>query len=209
MDFITIIDYIGTFAFAISGIRLAAAKKFDLFGAYVVGFVTAVGGGTMRDLMLGVTPFWMEQISYFLITGFALLFVIIFRRLVVRLNNTFFIFDAIGIGLFTVVGVEKSLAAGYPMWVNIIMGSITGAAGGMFRDIFINEVPLIFRKDIYAMACVIGGIVYHLCLLLGASHLATQIISAITVILTRVLSVRYGISLPSLKAVEEEEKSEK
>ncbi|MGN1210660.1 MAG: trimeric intracellular cation channel family protein [Candidatus Cryptobacteroides sp.] len=204
MDFITIIDYIGTFAFAISGIRLAAAKKFDLFGAYVVGFVTAVGGGTMRDLMLGVTPFWMEQISYFLITGFALLFVIIFRRLVVRLNNTFFIFDAIGIGLFTVVGVEKSLEAGYPMWVNIIMGSITGAAGGMLRDIFINEVPLIFRKDIYAMACVIGGVVYHLCLRLGISHLATQIISAITVILTRVLSVRYGISLPSLKAVEEE-----
>ncbi len=204
MDFITIIDYIGTFAFAISGIRLAAAKKFDLFGAYVVGFVTAVGGGTMRDLMLGVTPFWMEQISYFLITGFALLFVIIFRRLVVRLNNTFFIFDAIGIGLFTVVGVEKSLAAGYPMWVNIIMGSITGAAGGMFRDIFINEVPLIFRKDIYAMACVIGGVVYYLCLWLGASHLATQIISAITVILTRVLAVRFGISLPSLKAVEEE-----
>ena len=204
MDFITIIDYIGTFAFAISGIRLAAAKKFDLFGAYVVGFVTAVGGGTMRDLMLGVTPFWMEQISYFLITGFALLFVIIFRRLVVRLNNTFFIFDAIGIGLFTVVGVEKSLAAGYPMWVNIIMGSITGAAGGMLRDIFINEVPLIFRKDIYAMACVIGGVVYHLCIWLGVSHLATQIISAITVILTRVLAVRFGISLPSLKAVEEE-----
>ncbi|MGM9747834.1 MAG: trimeric intracellular cation channel family protein [Candidatus Cryptobacteroides sp.] len=204
MDFITIIDYIGTFAFAISGIRLAAAKKFDLFGAYVVGFVTAVGGGTMRDLMLGVTPFWMEQISYFLITGFALLFVIIFRRLVVRLNNTFFIFDAIGIGLFTVVGVEKSLAAGYPMWVNIIMGSITGAAGGMLRDIFINEVPLIFRKDIYAVACVIGGVVYHLCLWLGVSHLATQIISAITVILTRVLAVRFGISLPSLKAVEEE-----
>lgn len=203
MDFITIIDYIGTFAFAISGIRLAAAKNFDIFGAYVVGFVTAIGGGTLRDLFLGMTPFWMEQPSYVVITAVALVFVIVFRKQVVKLNNTFFIFDAIGIGLFTVVGVERSLEAGFPMWVNIIMGSITGAAGGMFRDIFINEVPLIFRKDIYAVACVLGGVTYYICLWLGCSHILTQIISAISVILIRILSVRFGISLPSLKPIEE------
>ncbi len=203
MDFITIIDYIGTFAFAISGIRLAAAKNFDIFGAYVVGFVTAIGGGTLRDLLLGMTPFWMEQPSYVVITAVALVFVIVFRKQVVKLNNTFFIFDAIGIGLFTVVGVERSLEAGFPMWVNIIMGSITGAAGGMFRDIFINEVPLIFRKDIYAVACVLGGVTYYICLWLGCSHILTQIISAISVILIRVLSVRFSISLPSLKPIEE------
>ena len=203
MDFITIIDYIGTFAFAISGIRLAAAKNFDIFGAYVVGFVTAIGGGTLRDLFLGMTPFWMEQPSYVVITAVALVFVIVFRKQVVKLNNTFFIFDAIGIGLFTVVGVERSLEAGFPMWVNIIMGSITGAAGGMFRDIFINEVPLIFRKDIYAVACLLGGVTYYICLWLGCSHILTQIISAISVILIRILSVRFGISLPSLKPIEE------
>ena len=203
MDFITIIDYIGTFAFAISGIRLAAAKTFDIFGAYVVGFVTAIGGGTLRDLFLGMTPFWMEQPSYVVITAVALVFVIVFRKQVVKLNNTFFIFDAIGIGLFTVVGVERSLEAGFPMWVNIIMGSITGAAGGMFRDIFINEVPLIFRKDIYAVACVLGGVTYYICLWLGCSHILTQIISAISVILIRILSVRFSISLPSLKPIEE------
>ncbi|MDY5356616.1 MAG: trimeric intracellular cation channel family protein [Candidatus Cryptobacteroides sp.] len=203
MDFITIIDYIGTFAFAISGIRLAAAKNFDIFGAYVVGFVTAIGGGTLRDLLLGMTPFWMEQPSYVVITAVALVFVIVFRKQVVKLNNTFFIFDAIGIGLFTVVGVERSLEAGFPMWVNIIMGSITGAAGGMFRDIFINEVPLIFRKDIYAVACVLGGVTYYICLWLGYSHILTQIISAISVILIRILSVRFSISLPSLKPIEE------
>ena len=140
MEFINIIDYIGTFAFAISGIRLAAAKNFDWFGAYVVGFVTAVGGGTLRDLMLDVTPFWMEHVSYMVITGLALVFVLIFRKYVVRLDNTFFIFDAVGIALFTVVGVEKSIAAGFPMWVNVIMGTITGAAGGMFRDIFIKDI---------------------------------------------------------------------
>ena len=203
MDFITIIDYIGTFAFAISGIRLAAAKNFDIFGAYVVGFVTAIGGGTLRDLFLGMTPFWMEQPSYVVITAVALVFVIVFRKQVVKLNNTFFNFNAIGIGLFTVVGVERSLEAGFPMWVNIIMGSITGAAGGMFRDIFINEVPLIFRKDIYAVACVLGGVTYYICLWLGCSHILTQIISAISVILIRILSVRFSISLPSLKPIEE------
>ena len=162
MDFITLIDYAGTFAFAISGIRLAAAKNFDVFGAYVVGFVTAVGGGTLRDMMLDITPFWMEQPSYVIITAIALLFVALFRKSVVKLNNTFFIFDAIGIGLFTVVGVERSMAAGFPVWVNIIMGAVTGSVGGILRDIFINEVPLIFRKDIYAVACVLGAVVYYI-----------------------------------------------
>ncbi|MCM1178298.1 MAG: trimeric intracellular cation channel family protein [Clostridium sp.] len=202
LDFIRLIDYIGTFAFAISGIRLAAAKNFDIFGAYVVGFVTAVGGGTLRDLMLDVTPFWMEQPSYVVITGLALLFVIGFRKYVVRFDNTFFIFDAIGIGLFTVVGVERSIAAGFPVWVNIIMGAITGAAGGMVRDVLINEVPLIFRKDIYAVACVLGGVAYYICVLIGCSHLATQIVAALTVILTRILSVRFGVSLPALRNIE-------
>ena len=203
MEFINIIDYIGTFAFAISGIRLAAAKNFDWFGAYVVGFVTAVGGGTLRDLMLDTTPFWMEHLSYLIVTGLALIFVLIFRKYVVRLDNTFFIFDAVGIALFTVVGVEKSLEAGFPVWVNVIMGTITGAAGGMFRDIFINEVPLIFRTDIYAMACLLGGIVYHLCLWLGLDTVLTQLIAAVSVFLIRVLAVHFHISLPALKSIDQ------
>ena len=202
MEFINIIDYIGTFAFAISGIRLAAAKNFDWFGAYVVGFVTAVGGGTLRDLMLDVTPFWMEHVSYVIVTALALVFVLIFRKYVVRLDNTFFIFDAVGIALFTVVGVEKGIAARFPIWVNIIMSTITGAAGGMFRDIFINEVPLIFRKEIYAMACLSGGVVYYLCVWVGMNTVATQIIAAVSVILVRILSVHFRISLPSLKNID-------
>ena len=141
IDFITFCDYVGTFAFAISGIRLASAKQFDWFGAYVVGVVTAVGGGTLRDVMLGATPFWMLQSSYLIISALALLFVIIFRKYVISLNNTFFIFDAIGLGLFGVVGIEKTLQFGFPMWVAIVMGTITGAFGGMLRDTLINEVP--------------------------------------------------------------------
>lgn len=198
IDFLTILDYIGTFAFAISGVRIAAYKNFDFFGAYVVGFVTAVGGGTLRDLMLGITPFWMEQPSYVIITGIALLFAIAFGKLASKLGRTFFIFDAIGISLFTVVGLEKSLVEGFPIWVSIIMGTITGVAGGMFRDVFVNEIPLIFRKDIYAIACLLGGFVYYLCLTLEVPLALTQILAASSVFIIRILSVRFGISLPAL-----------
>lgn len=159
MTFFTFIEILGTLAFAISGIRLASAKRFDWFGAYVVGFTTAIGGGTVRDLMLSLTPFWMLDPTYLVVTAVALLSVIAFGRYVIRFNNTFFIFDAIGLGLFTVVGIEKTLSAGFPLWVGVIMGTITGAAGGVLRDILINEEPLIFRKEIYALACVFGGLV--------------------------------------------------
>lgn len=198
VTFIQIIDLVGTFAFAISGVRLAARKEFDLFGAFVVGFVTAVGGGTLRDLLLDVPPFWIQTKSYVLVTLLALLVTIAFKKWIVKFNYTFFIFDAIGLGLFTVVGLEKSLAAGNPMWVNIIMGCITGAAGGIFRDVLINEVPLIFRKDIYALACIIGGIVYWICYRIQAPIVLTQLIAALSVILTRVLAVHFNVCLPSL-----------
>ena len=199
IDFITLCDYLGTFAFAISGIRLASAKKFDWFGAYVVGIVTAVGGGTVRDILLNATPFWMEQPSYLIVSGLALLFVIVFKKYVVHLNNTFFIFDAIGLGLFMAVGLVKTLDFGFPMWVAIVMGTITGSFGGMIRDILINEEPLVFRKDIYALACVIGGIIYQVCLWVDLPSSLSQSAAIITVIIIRILAVKYHISLPVLK----------
>lgn len=199
MNFINLIDYTGTFAFAISGIRLASAKKFDWFGAYVVGLVTAIGGGTIRDLLLNVTPFWMLQPSYLIVTALALVSVIVLGKYLIKLNNTFFIFDAIGLGLFVVVGIEKAIEAGFPFWVVIMMGVITGSAGGVIRDMLINEVPLIFRKDIYALACVIGGLVFYACYQLGVSPTITQIASASSIILTRILAVKYHISVPVLK----------
>ncbi len=199
MNFIHLIDYAGTFAFAISGIRLASAKRFDWFGAYVVGLVTAIGGGTTRDLLLNVTPFWMTQPSYLIVTGLALISVILFGKFIIRLNNTFFIFDTIGLGLFVVVGIERTLDAGFPFWVAIVMGMITGSVGGITRDILINELPLIFRKDIYALACVIGGVVFLCCYEAHFSSTITQILSAASVILTRILAVKYHISIPVLK----------
>ncbi|KGN74400.1 membrane protein [Porphyromonas macacae] len=199
-EFVLWADYLGTFAFAISGIRLAAAKRFDWFGAYVVGFVTAVGGGSLRDMMLNLTPFWMLQPSYLIITGLALIFTIAFSRTLVRLDNTLFLFDAIGLGLFTVVGVAKAFDNGFGWWVAIIMGTITGSFGGMLRDTLINEVPLIFRKDIYAIACVLGGVIYVAMLHLGlASPHIIQLISAASVVIIRIVSALYHISIPTFK----------
>ena len=204
-SFVQVLDFIGTFAFAISGIRLASAKRFDWFGAYVVGLVTAIGGGTLRDVLLDVPPAWMQDPFYVICTAFAMLFVILFSKHLIHLNNTFFIFDTIGLALFTIVGVERSIAAGYPFWVAIIMGSMTGAAGGVIRDVFINEIPLIFRKEIYAMACVVGGIAYWICALAGVESYISQIVSGSTVFLTRVLAVKYHITLPILKGDPEHE----
>ena len=206
--FVQILDFIGTFAFAISGIRLASAKRLDWFGAYVVGFVTAIGGGTIRDVLLGVTPGWMTDPIYLICTGFALLWVILFGKHLIHLHNTFFIFDSIGLALFTVVGVGKSIALGYPFLVAIIMGSITGAAGGVIRDVFINEIPLIFRKEIYAMACVVGGTVYWMCDLIGIHSYGCQVAGGISVFVTRILAVKYNICLPILSgsAAEVEDK---
>lgn len=194
-----IIEIVGTIAFAISGIRLAAAKKFDWFGAYIVGLVTAIGGGTLRDILLDTTPFWMENGWYLAVTGISLAYVIMFRKQLVRLNSTFFFFDTIGLALFVVIGIQKTIAFGYPMWVAVVMGTITGAFGGVVRDILINEVPLIFRKDVYGTACIAGGLIYWIMIITGASPVIQQLTCAATVILIRLLAVKYNWSIPVLR----------
>lgn len=210
-DFVNWCDYLGTLAFAISGIRLAAGKGLDWFGAYVVGFVTAVGGGTIRDILLDIKPFWLVQPSYLIITALGLIFTIIFRRQVVRLNHSLFVFDAIGLGLFVVVGVAKSYAAGFPWWVAVIMGTVTGSFGGLLRDVLINETPLIFRTDFYASACVLGSIIYVLMGRYSSLPIEwVQFISAISVFVFRVLAVVLHIQLPTFNPkLTEKSKQEK
>lgn len=200
--FFQIIEFLGTFAFAISGIRLASAKRFDWFGAYVVGLTTAIGGGTIRDLLLGVTPFWITTPVYIICSAFALGWVILFGKWLIRMKVTFFLFDTIGLALFTVVGVAKTLTLGYSFWLAVVMGCITGAAGGVIRDIFINEIPLIFRKEIYAMACVVGGLIYWICVKIGLPPVLTQLASGVGVFLVRILAVKYHITLPILNGRE-------
>lgn len=152
--FIDIIEILGTAAFAISGIRLAAAKRFDWFGAYVVGLVTAIGGGTLRDVLLDLPVFWMKSSVYLVVTFISLVAVIVFRQALVKGMRTLFIFDAIGLALFVVVGVQRTTEAGLPMWVAIVMGTITGSFGGIIRDILINEQPLFFERHLcYCLSC--------------------------------------------------------
>lgn len=203
--FLFIIEMLGTLAFAISGVRLAAAKQFDWFGAYCVGLVTAIGGGTLRDLLLGLTPFWMLNGVYLGMTAVSLGIVIVFGKYLVRLNNTFFIFDTIGLALFVVVGIEKSLDAGFSYWVAIVMGMTTGIVGSITRDILINEPPLVFRKELYALACVFGGMVYFAAFTLGAGRSTAGILGASTVIVTRLLAVKYQWGLPVLRHIDPEE----
>jgi uncharacterized membrane protein YeiH len=201
-NFAAILTILGTFSFAISGIRLASKKEMDWFGAYVIGLVTAIGGGTTRDLFLNTRPFWMEDASFLITTGVALLAALLFKNVIFKWGNTLFLFDTIGLGLFTVVGIDKSLDAGLPFWVCIIMGTITGSVGGVLRDILINEIPLLFRKDIYALASVVGGIVYFLSYQLGLSATLTGLLAASAVILIRLLAVIFHLHLPTLKPYE-------
>ncbi len=199
-NFINLVEYIGTFAFAISGIRMAAQQRFDWFGAYVVGFITAVGGGTIRDLLLDLPPFWMNDGSYLLCTAIAFACVIIFKKQIEKVSRTIFIFDTIGLCLFVVVGIEKTLALGtYPFWLAIIMGVITGAAGGILRDVLLNNEPLIFRKEIYASACVAGGIVYWICTLVTDNTIVIQAVTAASIFVIRSIAVKYKIGLPVMK----------
>ena len=195
---IYVIELLGTFAFAISGIRHAAAKHFDWFGGYVCGVAVAIGGGTIRDVMLGTTPFWMTTPIYLICTGVALLTVVLFGKWMEPLKNAWFVFDTFGLALFTIAGIQKSLALGQPFWVAIIMGCIPGSAGGVIRDVLLNNEPVIFHKEIYAMACVVGGLVYWLMVVIGTSAEMSAGVSFLVTCVIRFLAVRYHISLPVL-----------
>lgn len=194
-----IIEFIGTFAFAISGIRMAAVKHFDWFGGFVCGFAVAIGGGTIRDVMLGTTPFWMTSSIYVTCTVIALLVFILFAKSLNRLENAWLIFDTLGLALFTIAGIQKTLQFDYPFWVAIIMGCITGAAGGVIRDVLLNKEPVVFQKDIYAMASVAGGLVYWLMMTLGINMGLTAIATFLVICVIRFIAVRFHISLPILR----------
>lgn len=196
------IEFVGTFAFAISGIRHAAAKNFDWFGGFVCGIAVAIGGGTIRDVMIGVTPFWMTSSIYIICTVLAQLFVIVFSKFLKRLDNTWFVFDTLGLALFTIAGIQKSLAYDFPFWVAIIMGCMTGSAGGVIRDVLLNNVPIIFQKEIYAMASILGGLVYWVLISLGVNVSITVVSSFLVVCVIRFLAVRYHLSLPRLRLEE-------
>lgn len=197
-----VIEILGTLAFAISGIRHAAAKHYDWFGGFVCGIAVAIGGGTLRDVMLGVTPFWMTSPLYIICTLLAQVLVIAFARSLKRLDNAWLAFDTLGLALFTIAGIQKTLACDHPFWVAIIMGCITGAAGGVLRDLLLNRTPVIFQKEIYAMASIAGGLLYWLLMYLGVNVGVSVVATFLVIVALRFLALKYHISLPVLRGEE-------
>lgn len=197
--FYFVIDLLGTIAFAVSGVLVAMEKKLDLFGVFIIAFVTAVGGGTLRDLLIGSTPvFWMRDYSYISIIVATVIFSILFVNRLHNFRKTLLFFDAIGIGLFTMVGLEKGLSADLLPVMCVVLGTITACFGGVIRDILCNEIPVIFRKEIYATACILGGTSYFAWILLPLDDTYAYIAAIIIIIVVRLLAVRFKIALPSI-----------
>lgn len=194
-----ILDILGTIAFAISGVLIAMNKKMDLFGILIIAFVTAVGGGTLRDILIGETPVsWMKDMNYtYAILGSAV-FAVIFKSKINYLRTSLFLFDTIGIGLYTVVGVEKGINAELHPIICVALGTISACFGGVIRDILCNEIPVIFRKEIYATACILGGFSYFALRQLPIDDNFIFMIAGAIVIAIRILAVKFKIALPSL-----------
>lgn len=197
--FIQTIDILGTIAFAISGVLVAMNKKMDAFGVFIIAFVTAVGGGTLRDVLIGATPvFWMNDMTFIIVISVSALLAVIFRNYLKHLRRSLFLFDTIGIGLYTVIGIEKGMAADLNPVICIILGTMSACFGGVIRDILCNEIPVIFRKEVYATACILGGLTYFLMLEFLEDRNYLFIIAGAVVIITRLLAVIFKVSLPSL-----------
>ena len=193
------IDILGTVAFAISGVLVAMEKRLDLFGVLIIAFVTAIGGGTLRDLLIGNTPVvWMRDLTYVTIIFISVVVAIIFVNQLKYLRKSLFLFDTIGIGLYTMVGVEKGLEAELLPIMCIFLGTMTACFGGVIRDILCNEIPVIFRKEIYATACILGGASYFMLVSLSLKENYAYIAAILIVITLRLLAVRFGISLPNI-----------
>lgn len=197
--FFQIIDILGTVAFAISGVLVALHKKMDPFGVLIIAFVTAVGGGSLRDVLIGIQPVsWMREMTYVYVIFGSTVFAVVFRNKLNYLRKSLFLFDTIGIGLYTVVGIEKGIVAGLHPIICISLGTMTACFGGVIRDILCNEIPVIFRKEIYATACILGGLTYFLLREFLSDANYVFVIAGAIVIATRLLAVRFKISLPSL-----------
>lgn len=198
-EYLKLIDILGTIAFAVSGVFAAMHKKLDVFGVLIIAFVTAIGGGTIRDLMIGDLPVsWMKNINYTLIIVATTLIVILFRSTINNFQKTLLVFDSIGLGFFTILGVQKGILFGLHPIVCIALGTITGCFGGVIRDMMLNNIPVIFRKEIYATACIAGGIVF---LVLRKTPLHPWLIEAIPIICVfvfRMLAIRYDWKLPNI-----------
>lgn len=204
MPALILLDYLGTFAFAISGALKAVRKEMDLFGLIVLAVVTAIGGGTVRDVMLGQQPFWFANPYYILLALLAAFLVFALYRVLSRGETVLLWFDAIGLGAFTVIGASKAMTYGLGLVPTVALACLTGIGGGLIRDMLAQEVPVVLRKEVYASASVLGAIIYWLLEQYSVpAHFSTSL-AMLVVIAIRLLSLHYGIGLPRLKTKPEQ-----
>lgn len=197
--FYLIIDILGTIAFAISGVLVAMEKKLDVFGVLIIAFVTAVGGGTLRDVLIGIRPVgWLTAPIHLVIIIVTVFLAILFVKQLKYFRKSLFLFDTIGIGLYTMVGIEKGLLANLSPIMCIALGTITACFGGVTRDILCNEIPVIFRKEVYATVCIVGGLSYFLIIQFPINNTIAHSAGIAIIIALRIMAVKFKISLPNI-----------
>lgn len=195
--FLQLIDILGTFSFAVSGAFFAMEKKLDPFGVLILSFVTAIGGGTLRDIMIGNLPVgWLRNETATIVIFTGAIGSMFFGQWLKKITATLFLFDALGLGLFTIIGIEKAMELHFSIGVCIALGTITASFGGVIRDVLLNNVPLLFRKEIYALASIIGGLIYYLLTQTALNDDAAKVICILLILAIRLLAVRYKLSLP-------------
>ncbi|EON76793.1 putative membrane spanning protein [Lunatimonas lonarensis] len=197
MDLQYALELIGVFFFAISGALAIQDKGHDWFGAGFTAFVTAIGGGSLRDMLLGAYPLvWIGNVAFLYAIFAGILFTFLFYRFLAKLRKTLFLFDTLGIGFFTILGVEKTLSLGFSLEVAAIMGMFSAVMGGVIRDTLTNEIPILFRKEVYASACLAGAVLYLVCSHYGLSRDINLLLSITAIIVIRLVAVKYKLSLP-------------
>ncbi len=193
------LELTGTFVFAISGALAIREREHDMFGAGFTGFITAIGGGTLRDILLDSYPLvWIGDVKFLYAILVGILTAFIFPNFLSKLRKTFFLFDTLGIGFFTVLGVEKALSLGVRPEIAAIMGMFSAVMGGVIRDTLTNEIPILFRKEVYASACLAGAVLYVVLNYYGVDRDYNMLISMSLVISIRLISMKYKLSLPRL-----------
>ncbi|MBB1286416.1 trimeric intracellular cation channel family protein [Flavisolibacter sp. BT320] len=196
-EVIRLIDLLGIISFAISGVFAAMQRKLDIFGILVMAFVTALGGGTVRDILIGDFPVqWMLNLGYPLIITLSALAAIVFYKFLRNLQKPLLVFDALGLGFFTVLGLEKGLAHGLHPGVCMMLGTITACFGGVIRDVALNKIPLVFQREIYATACIAGSGLYFLLLQTDMNRSWLDLICITFISAIRIVSLIYKLELP-------------
>lgn len=198
IDYLRLIDLSGIAAFAVSGAVAAMRKRLDLFGIFIIAFVTAMGGGTLRDLLTGeAPPVWMFDMWYGLTVGISTMIVMLFTRQIDNFRKTLLFFDSLGLGFFTIVGIEKGLSLDLHPVICITLGTVTACFGGVIRDISLRTIPVIFHKEVYASACIAGGVVYFVFSFFDATDTWVKAVSVSTVFIVRMLAVVFDLRLPN------------